>query len=266
VSGVAEAVVERFAAACMADERVVAGFLGGSYARATADEHSDVDLYAVVADAAYDAFLADRDAFVRRLGESVFCESWRSPFGVDFVFFVLADGTEGELGLGRESGFAGIHGGPHRVLVDKKGLLAGVDFPAHRPDEPAQVETLRGQVEWFWHDLSHFLKPIARGQTWWAYGALEDLRRTCVRLARLRHDFAAEAEGYEKLDEAVPAELLAPLRATVCPPERTAMLEAAWAIVGIYQELARPLAREHGLTYPTGHERVMLERLRRLGG
>jgi hypothetical protein len=86
-----------------------------------------------------------------------------------------------------------------------------------------------------------------------------------VRIARLRHDVAAEAEGYEKVDEALPAELLEPLRATICAPERTAMLEAARAIVGIYQEQARPLARERGLTYPSGHERVMLERLRRLG-
>jgi hypothetical protein len=249
----AGALVERFAAACRADDRVVAAVLGGSHARRTADAYSDV------------SFLADRAAFVRRLGEPVFLEPWRSRHGLDLVFFVLADGMEGELGLGRESGFATIHGGAHRVLVDKKELLDGVVFPLHRPAEADQVEALRGQIEWFWHDLSHFVKAIARGQSWWAHGALEDLRRTCVQLARLRHDFAAEPEGYEKVEEALPAERLAPLRATICPPDRAAMLRAARQIVRFYQELARPLAREHGLAYPAEHERLMLERLGRLG-
>jgi hypothetical protein len=265
VSGSAEAAIERFAAACRADERVVAAFLGGSYARGAADEHSDGDLYAVVADAAYEGFLADHAAFVRRLGEPVFCEPWRSRHGLDLVFFVLADGVEGELGLAPASDFRGVHGGAHRVLVDKAGLLDGVTFPLFQPDPAAQKETLRGAIEWFWHDLSHFAKAAARGQAWWAFGALDDLRRTCVQLARLRHDFAADHEGYEKVDEALPAELLAPLRATVCPPDRAAMLRAARALVARYQELARPLAGAHGLTYPSGHERVILERLDRLG-
>ena len=38
---------------------------------------------------------------------------------------------------------------------------------------------------------------MARGQLWSAYGALEDLRLTCVNMARLRQDFSAKAEGYE---------------------------------------------------------------------
>jgi hypothetical protein len=261
----AQALVDRFAAACRADDRVVAAMLGGSHARGTADVYSDVDLYAIVADAAYDAFLSEGVAFVRRLGEPVFLEPWRSRHGLDLVFFVLADGLEGELGFGRASDVAAVHGGAHRVLVDKAGLLDGVVFPLHRPSEAEQVEALRGQIEWFWHDLSHFVKAVARGESLWAYGALEDLRRTCVQLARLRHDPAAEPEGYEKVDEVLPAERLAALRATLCPPERAAMLEAAAAIVRIYQEIARPLAAEHGLAYPAGHERVMLDRLGRLG-
>jgi predicted nucleotidyltransferase len=264
VSAAAESVIERFAALCLADQRVVAAFLGGSYASGSADDQSDVDLYVVVEDGAYEGFVANATVFVRRLGETVFGEVWRSPGGHVLVFFVLVDGTEGELGLARESAFADVHGGAHRTLVDKKGLLDGVVFPRHRADPVEQVEALRGHIEWFWHDLSHFVKGMARGQSWWALGTLNDLRRICVQLARLRHDFGGVPEGYEKVDEALPAELLAPLRETVAPFDRVEMLRAARAIVGIYQGLARPLAREHGLTYPTGHERVILERLARL--
>ncbi len=42
------------------------------------------------------------------------------------------------------------------------------------------------------------------------------------------------------------------------------MLQAALVIVRFYQELAPPLARSHGITYPADLERVMYDRLERL--
>jgi hypothetical protein len=105
---------------------------------------------------------------------------------------------------------------------------------------------------------------MARGQLWSAYGALEDMRLTCVNLARLRENFQAAAEGYEKVEQAIPVEQLAPLHATFCPMERDAMLQAALVIVRFYQELAPPLARAHGITYPADLERVMSDRLEQL--
>jgi predicted nucleotidyltransferase len=61
--------MERFVAACREDERVMAAFLGGSYARGTADAHSDLDLYVITTDGAFDAFCVERAAFIRNLGE-----------------------------------------------------------------------------------------------------------------------------------------------------------------------------------------------------
>jgi hypothetical protein len=46
--------------------------------------------------------------------------------------------------------------------------------------------------------------------------------------------------------------------------ERDAMLQAAFAIVDFYRQLAALLAGEHGLAYPAALERVMLERLEKL--
>lgn len=255
------AVVDRFVAACRADERVVAAFLGGSYARGTADAHSDLDLYLIAADAAYDDVFAGRAALVRRLGEPVFLEDF-AEYGFDLLLFVLAGGTEGELAFGRESDYRHIHGGPHVVLLDRTDLLAGVAFPEHRPSPSEQVERLRRLVMWFWHDLSHhFITPLARDRPWAAAGALEDLRRTCVDLARLAADFTAAAEGYERVERALPPGRLAALAATFCPPERDALLRAARALVGVYLELAPPLARAHGIPYPAALERVVRARL-----
>ncbi len=258
-------VIERFVAACAADARVAAAFLTGSYAAGTADVYSDFDLGVITEDAAYDDFLTSREPFVRLLGEPVFVETFAQP---DPLFFILADGTEGELAVGRESAYREVASGPHRVLLDKTGVLEGAAFVGRHLDEDEQRERLRRLVVWFWHDFSHFVTAFARGQWWWAYGELETLRRSCVGLIRLRRDFAdaeAVAECYWKVDKALPAADLEPVRQTLCSTEPGELLRAAGAIVRLYQQLAPPLAQAHGITYPAALARQMQERLERLG-
>ena len=256
-----QVVMNRFVAACQADERVVAATLYGSYARGAADAYSDLDLGLITTDEAHEDFVAGREAFIRLLGEPVFLEDFDLS---NMVFFIFPDGAEVELSLGRESQFNPNHGGPYKVLLDKKNILAGAVFPWHEPARAEQIETLRRLVYWFWHDLSHFIAALGRGQLWWAYGQLEELRRYCVNLARLRHNFAAEADGYEKVERALPVEQLSSLQATFCPLEPGAMLQAALVIVRFYRKLAPLLARTHGITYPADLERVMYGRLKKL--
>ena len=257
-------VIDRFVASCEADERVLAAFLGGSYARGTADEYSDLDLYLIVADEAYEDFIIERESFMRLLGEPVFIEDFDIP---NIVFYYFTDGTEGELWLGRASKFDHIHSGPYKVLLDKKGILAGVIFPKHEADSVDQLETLRRLIYWFWHDLSHFITAIGRNQLWWAHGQLDELRHYCVKLARLRYNFFDADigdEGYFKVETAIPIERLSPLRATFCPIEEEAMLQAAFIIVRYYQELATHLAQAHGVTYPKKLEQMVVDRLEKL--
>ena len=254
-------ITNRFVEASKADERVVAAFISGSYARGTTDIYSDLDFGLIITDEAYDDFLAGREAFIRLLGELVFMEDYNGD-GADFVFSTFSDGAEVELGLGRESHFNHIYVGPYRVLLDKKGILAAAVFSWQEPTQAEQIETLRRLINWFWHELSHhFITPMARGQLWSAYGALEDMRLTCVNMARLRQNFSAKAEGYEKVEQALPIEQLAPLQASFCLMERDAMLQAALTIVRFYQELAPPLAQAHGIPYPADLARVMSGRL-----
>jgi predicted nucleotidyltransferase len=257
-----QAVIARFVAACHADERVVAAFLGGSYARGHADAYSDLDLCLIATDDARDGLWAGRRAFIGLLGEPLFIED----FGGDLTaYFFLADGTEAELSFGRQSRFQEVHAGPYRVLVDKIGLLDGATFPWPEADQAKQTENLRHQIYWFWHDLSHFIAAMGRGQLWWGHGQLEILRRYCVNLARLREDFSAETDDYDKVDKAVPANRLSPLHATFVPMEQGPMLEAARAIVGFYRDLAPAMARTHGLSYPAELERLILARMDDLG-
>ena len=256
--------LNRFVAACQADDRVVAAFLGGSYAKGTADAYSDLDLSLITTEAAYQEFFTERAAFLRQLGTPAFLEDFDLH---NIVFFIFPDDTEGELWFGSESRLDHLHSGPFRVLLDKTGILAGAVFPEPGPAPAEQIETLRRQVVWFWHDLSHFTTAMARGQLWWAHGQLHALRLYCINLARLSQNFLDPdlgSEGYYKLEQALPFEQLSPLQATYCPLERGAMLRAARTIISYYQELALLLTREHGLAYPADLERVMLNRLEQL--
>ncbi len=254
-------ITDRFIAACHADDRIIAAFIGGSYARGTNDVYSDLDFGLILTNETYEYFLADCEAFIQLLGESVFLEVSHNN-NADTVLSIFSDGTEVDLLLGRESHYTHIHTGPYTVLLDKKGILAGAVFSWHQPAQDEQTETLRRLINWFWHDLSHhFITPMARGQLWSAYGALEDMRLTCINLARLKQNFTEKAEGYEKVEQAVPIEQLAPLQASFCLMKRDAMLNAALTIVRFYQELAPPLAQAHGLPYPTDLAQVMSRRL-----
>ncbi len=74
----------------------------------------------------------------------------------------------------------------------------------------------------------------------------------CVSLARLTEDFTTRADGYDKVDAAVPAARLAPLAATRCPRDRDAMLRAAHTLVAFHRQLGLALARAHGMPYERG--------------
>jgi predicted nucleotidyltransferase len=260
-----EGVISRFRAACQADDRVVAAFLGGSYARGATDAYSDIDFGLITTDAGYADFLADRAAYIGQLGEPIFHEVWQGNGG-HVVFFTLSAGdracVECELLLGRASDHRQMHVGPYHVLLDPTRLLDGIAFTRLPLAPEEEAERARRLVVWFWHDLCHHvITPLAREQWWSAYGGLQHLRLTCLNLARLSADPTGPLDGYEKVEQAVPAHLLDRLAPTCCPLERGAMLQAADALVQCYQDLALPVARRYGFSYPTALAEVMSARL-----
>jgi hypothetical protein len=261
-----QAIVDRFVVACREDDRVVAAFLGGSYARGTADAYSDLDLDLITTKAAHADFFAQRGAFIRRLGDPVFLDEFNDD-GFGPTFFILADGVHGELAFGHEGAFRHIHGGPHVILLDKTGVLRRVRFPEERLSSTEQADQLRRLLYWFWHDLyQHVITSLARDQVWTAVGSMEEMRRTCVDLARLAVDATKIPEGYEKVEFVVPLERLAPLEPTFCPLDRDALLRAARSIVDFYRQIAPPLAQAHGIVYPAVLENVVCARLNELFG
>jgi predicted nucleotidyltransferase len=258
------AFVERFVKACDADDRVIAAFLGGSYAKGYADACSDVDLCLITTEHSLDEFIKEREGFLRSLGDLVFLEDFDHP---QTAFYIYSDETEGELNLFSEAQLGNIHSGPFYILLDKKHLLDGAEFPERVPAASEQTEKLRSQVQVFWHELSHFVTAMQRGQIWWARGELEALRSICVNLARLQYntlDADVGEEAYFKIETVMPVEQLSALKETFCPMEKDSMLTAALVIVRFYLEIAPALAQKHEVHYSHSLERVMMDRLKRL--
>lgn len=259
-----QAFIERFVKACQADDRILAAFLGGSYARGNADASSDVDLCLITADGAFEEFFRERETFLRSLGELEFLEDFDIP---GIAFYMYADDTEGELNFASESQLGDIHSGPFHVLLDRKHILEGSEFPERVPASSKQIEKLRSQVQVFWHELSHLITAMRRGQIWWAQGQLEALRAICVNLARLRHDILdgdVGEEAYFKIETVMPVEKLSPLKETFGALDREPILKAVHVIVQFYRDLAPALAQEHGVRYSQALERLMLARLQKL--
>jgi predicted nucleotidyltransferase len=149
-----QVIVDRFVAVCQADVRVVAAFLRGSYTTGKADDYSDLDLGLITTDEGFEGFVAERQTFMRLLGEPLFVETFNLP---NFIFFFFSNGTEGELSVGRTSDFNQINRGSYQTLLDKTGILTGTVFTGNQPTQAEQLETARRFMYWFWHDLSHFI-------------------------------------------------------------------------------------------------------------
>jgi predicted nucleotidyltransferase len=253
--------IDRFTKLCQGDSRVIAAFLYGSYANGSADTHSDLDLSLITRDDAFDDFIAGRETFIRSWGEPLFLEDFDHP---TFVFIIFQDGLEVELRINPVSQLDFNYGGPNIVLLDRLNLFPEAVFPRIQPSLSDQVEYLRRQVYWFWHDLSHFITAISRNQLWWAYGQLEELRRYCLNLVRYRYNFwdgDIGEEPYFKIEVAIPVEQLSPLASTYCPLEADAMLIASYIIINYYKELAIPLAKEYAIPYPDKLEEIMVRQL-----
>lgn len=255
--------IERFTAACRVDRRVVAAFLGGSLAAGTADDLSDLDLYLITSDADYRDFFDERLGFMRLLGDPVFCEDV-SEFGFDMVLFIYAEGPYGELALAPASSFLQIHGGPYKVLIDKTQLLRSLTFPYYFPPDEEKRRTLRHLIYWFWRDLLHCAKYLARGRVWTAAAYLEDLRRKVVKLAQMEADWQYGAGGYDRVDPTLPAAWRARAAETFVPLEPGRIAEAARILTGLYLDIAPLLARAHGLDYPESLQRTVEASVREL--
>jgi hypothetical protein len=228
--------------------------LYGSYAAGTADEFSDLDLGVVTRDDRQDEVIGDREALIRAMGEPLFVDDFGDPANVHAI---LADGQVLELMFSSASELE-IEG-PYRVRLDK----AGLEPKPKAGEAPVSAQEVQHLVYGFWHDVEHVATALGRGQPLWAHGGLEQLRGTCMKLARLRAGAPREDdEPYWKVDGALDEPMRAALLATIVPPDPEVMRDAALALVRLYQSLAEPMSAQFGFAYPTELDALVTDRLR----
>ncbi|MGE5225462.1 MAG: aminoglycoside 6-adenylyltransferase [Planctomycetaceae bacterium] len=254
-----ERIIERFTELCERDERIVAAFLGGSLARDADDRFSDLDLCIVFADAALRDIEVNRAAMIAELGTPLFLEDWGEDDPV--LFAILADGTEIELHRIPEGRLREVEVGPIRPLLDRGGILAGLELPLSAPHPDELRDECRRLLAWFWHDVAHTVAAIGRGQLWWAHGQVEALRGYCVNVVRLEQRSAPGGEPYWKIEEEIAVASLAPLAATIVPLDRAALTRAASELVAFFGAHGRRAAEAYDLPYPDELERLMLREL-----
>ena len=240
--GAVRASISRFRAGCAGDDAVVAAFLGGSHASGSSDDVSDLDLYVVTGQDAYADFFARREQFMRSWGDPLVLEDVVDfeGLGFDMLVFILRDGVWGEVALAHTANFMQTHGGPFEVLVDKIGLLAGVEFPLYVPSR----EERRAQVErafaWFWIDLLNLNKLLARERRVSAADYLTKLRAHCLALLQ-----AAEVSD-------VDLELAALLECLIATTRCAGLddMRAAGQLAELHRVVGRAVAPTVELAYP----------------
>jgi predicted nucleotidyltransferase len=253
--------VERIVQLTEGEPRIEALLIYGSRAGGSADRFSDLDIGIVTADDGFEWVVADARGLIGKLGTPLFLDDFGEPRELHAI---LAEGADLELIIDRASDL--VLAGPHRMLFDRGGVVARAEAKGRPAPEPVDTDDLRRRILGYWHDVEHLVTALGRGNTWWAFGQLDELRRMYLNLARIDAGQAPEDEAYWKLDEALTPERLAGLRETFAPPEIGPMRGAALVLLDRYRELARTLGERHGVPYPDELDRLISDRLRALEG
>jgi predicted nucleotidyltransferase len=251
--------LERVFARFRDDIRAVGLVLGGSLAQGGADFYSDVDLYVVVRDGAFEDVFAERNSTAEAVGSPLF------NFAVDPVprgstdHIVVYDGpVKFDFMYLRESDLR-----PHPrwdgcvVLKDTHGRVGAVvaRSEALSPPRP-RAEELSELNQKFWTWCWYAFGKIERGELWEALDTLHSIRS--LALVPLL-DWTAERphQGYRRLERKTNQEQATRLLSTVAPMRARALHAALRAEVELFRELRAALLDRYGLTIDLAHEEVL---------
>jgi predicted nucleotidyltransferase len=241
------------------DVRVVGLVAGGSLAHGAADFYSDIDLYIVVLDEAFDELFAERDTIVEAVGSPLFGFTvdpmpggstdhiviYEGLVKFDFMYLKESDFTPAPKWVGcallkDASGHVGV------VVARSEGLA---------PLQPTTEELLNlNQKVWTW--CWYVFGKIVRGELWEALDGLHSIRS--LALVPLL-DWAAERphEGYRRLERKTDLEAASHLMATVAAVRPQALYEALQAEMALFRRLRAVIFERYGLTFDPTPEEVL---------
>ena len=249
------------------DDRIAGVVLGGSFADPTVDTDSgsDLDLYVVVRDGAFESIFADRDAIAAAIGDPLFgfvpdhlpggdrdyVVLYDGPVKVDFVYVPWSDFDPAWK-------WSSV-----RPLYDATGRIADV-VAASRDRSPPQPtsEALRAHNEGFWIQCWYVHTKIERGERWAALDGLHTIR-TQVLCPLLAWSTGTPEEGYRRLERrlesASDSTLPDRFAATVATPDRASLSSAMDATIDCYLELRDAVADRYDFSFDPDPERAVIE-------
>jgi len=251
--------LERAVARFRADDRVAGLILGGSLARGGVDFYSDVDLYIVVRDEAFDDIFAERDVAAEATGAPLFrfvvdplpggsrdyIVTYEGPIKVDFMYLKESD-------LKPASKWAGC-----AVLEDATGSLAAVvDRSAGAAPPTLGREELEDINQRFWTWCWYVFGKIIRGELWEAVDGIHTIR-TLALMPLLDRIAGRPHEGYRRLENKLDRETAIRLRATVVPPQTESLYAALQAEISLFRDLRVVVCDRCGLTFDPAPEEAI---------
>jgi predicted nucleotidyltransferase len=251
--------LERAFARFRDDIRAVGLVVGGSLAHGGADFYSDVDLYVVVRDGAFEDVVAERNSTSQTAGLPLFAFDvdhvpggstdhivvYEGPVKFDFMYLRESD-------LGTHPRWDGC-----AVLKDTDARVGAVvaRSEALGPPRPS-AEGLSELNQKFWTWCWYAFGKIERGELWEALDGLHSIR-TLALVPLL--DWTAERphEGYRRLERKTNREQASRLSATVAPMQAGALHAALRAEVELFRELRAAVLDRHGLTIDPAPEEML---------
>jgi hypothetical protein len=215
------------------DPRIDAAVIAGSIGEGQADRWSDVDIAAVVDDAA-DCEGVTADWVDRMYREWPIAHHYETSFGTTLVRgFLLENALVLDLGFTPSRDFEVW--APVRVAFDRTGLATG---KAAAPQRWAPTPAWGSEAGFAFHDVVHACSAASRGRPWQAAYYLGRVRNRTLALASERRGF--DADEFAHVDD-LPATERDPLIGSLIGAlDRSSLFAGIGvALEGLLAELAR---------------------------
>jgi hypothetical protein len=244
-------------AACEDEPAILAAWVGGSLARDTADDWSDIDLHLLVADPeTFGGVITDWFT-----GTMPAVHADRIPGVAGGFIFVTPDWLHVDVIVHGSQGFS-QDAYPARVLFDPQGLLA--DIPTSAGEMMGEPYLPDGQIELFIYFMGVTVTVIHR-EEWLALAqGAAGFRDSLLLPLMLAENGVRKVDGAKRLNRYLTQEQIAAIEAI--PPvgsDPGQLIKAHTAIAQEYLTRARRLAMALGEPWPEAFERASIDLWRR---
>jgi hypothetical protein len=249
-----ERLIEHAALVLRDDERVLAAWLVGSFARGNADPWSDIDLHCTIADDSTEELRTHWPDLARRITPTVQTKAFFP--GSLGGYCITPEWLHVDLALHPRGTLDPNTVVPMRPLFDKTGVLLptqAVPGPAVAREPYFPVDA----VDWFFYMFGNLVTVVGRDEPVWAMNGVITLRDTGLVPLFFAERGIARVGGNKRLNPFLSTEQQELLRnLPPLAPTIDSVIEAEAAIARIFIPRGRRLAAATGAAWPSELERA----------